>query len=318
MNINKATNFEQLVDMARASMSGKRPPRIAVCAAEDKSSIVAMAEAQRVGLAEPILIGNKEEIVRIAAENHIYASSIEIIDVAGDAEKAQAGVALIKAGKADILMKGMIPTSTFLHPIFRHENGLLTGNFVSHVGVLEASELGRFILQTDGGLNISPTVEMKKGIIKNAVFVAHLLGIDRPKVALLSATEKVHSKIKSTVEARDLTAWAKDGVADADVDGPMALDIALSKEAAARKGAGGPVAGNADILVAPDIESGNILYKAIRLFGHAHGAGIVVGAACPVMLTSRSDSPSEKLNSLALAALYAGRISEAGFKVVKP
>ena len=146
--MNKVTNFEQLTEKARAAMSGKKPPRIAVCAGEDKSSIVAMAEAQRVGLAEPILIGDKNEIVRIAAENHIYASSIEIIDVAGNAEKAQAGVALIRAGKADILMKGMIPTSTFLHPIFRHENGLLTGNFISHVGVLEVAELGRFILQT--------------------------------------------------------------------------------------------------------------------------------------------------------------------------
>lgn len=318
LNMIKAVNFEQLAERARAALSGKKPPRIAVCAAEDKSSIVAMAEAQRLGLAEPILIGDKKEIVRLAAENHIYASSFEIIDVTGNAEKAQAGVALIKAGKADILMKGMIPTSTFLHPIFRHDTGLLTGNFVSHVGVLEVAELGRFILQTDGGLNISPTFEMKKGIIKNAVFVAHLLGIERPKVALLSATEKVHSKIKSTVEARDLSVWAKEDVADADVDGPMALDIALSKDSAARKGALGAVAGNADILVAPDIESGNILYKAIRIFGHAHGAGIVVGAACPVMLTSRSDSPSEKLNSLALAALYAGRISEAGYRVKKP
>ncbi len=228
--MNRASNFEQLAEMARAFMSGRKPPRIAVCAAEDKSSIVAMAEAERAGLASPILIGDKKEIVRLAAENHIYASSFEIIDVTGNAEKAQAGVALIRAGKADILMKGMIPTSTFLHPIFRHEDGLLTGNFISHVGVLEVAELGRFILQTDGGLNISPTLEMKKGIIKNAVFVAHLLGIERPKVALLSATEKVHSKIKSTVEARDLAVWAKEEVADADVDGPMALDIALSKE----------------------------------------------------------------------------------------
>jgi phosphate butyryltransferase len=316
--MNKAVNFEQLTENARIALSGKRPPRIAVCAAEDKSSIVAMAEAERAGLAVPILIGDKKEIVRVAAENHIYASSLEIIDVAGNAEKAQAGVALIKAGKADILMKGMLPTSTFLHPIFRHDTGLLTGNFISHVGVLEVAELGRFIIQTDGGLNINPTFEMKKGIIKNAVFVAHLLGIERPKVALLSATEKVHPKIKSTVEARDLAAWAKEAVPDADVEGPMALDIALSPEAAGRKGVAGAVAGNADILVAPDIESGNILYKAIRIFGHAHGAGIVVGAACPVMLTSRSDSPSEKLNSLALAALYAGRIAEAGFRVKKP
>ena len=317
MNTGRIKDFVSL--MARAvEEARKRPPwRIAVSSAEDESSLAALEQARKMGLVEGVLVGEKASILDIMGRLGIDPSLYIIADVSGLAEKARAAVSLVREGRADILMKGMMPTSVFLHPIFDRENGLATGNFISHTGVLQVPGFDRLIVQTDGGINILPTMEQKKGIVMNSVFVAHLLGIERPKVALLSATETVHPKIASTVEAAELTLWARDNVKDADVDGPLALDLAISPEAARRKGRGGAVAGYADVLVAPNIEMGNAIYKALRHFAHAEGAGIVVGAACPVILTSRSDPPQEKLNSFALAVLYAGRMSEAGYRIKK-
>jgi phosphate butyryltransferase len=300
--------FEALVEAALASARVSGPKRVVVCAAEDESSVLALESARKMGLANPVLVGEKAAILAMMSSSGIDPGPYAIHDVSGQEAKAAEAVRLVRAGEADVLMKGMIPTSTFLHPIFRHEGGLLTGGFISHVGVLEVAGMDRLILQTDGGLNIKPDIEMKKGLIMNAVFVARLLGVARPKVALLSATEKVHVKIPSTVEAQALTLWAKDNVDDADVYGPLALDIAVSLEAATSKGVSGPVAGRADILIGNDIEVSNVLYKALRYFAGAKGAGIVVGAACPVVLTSRSDPPEEKINSIALATLYAQHI----------
>ncbi|HMB05318.1 MAG TPA: bifunctional enoyl-CoA hydratase/phosphate acetyltransferase, partial [Isosphaeraceae bacterium] len=300
-------DFDGLLELAREMARGRPPWRIAVSSAEDDSSLAALERARKMGLVEGILVGERAAILEIMGRLKLDPSAYTIVDVSGLDEKARAAVSLVRSGEADILMKGMTPTSIFLHPIFDREAGLSTGNFISHTGVLQVPGFDRLIIQTDGGINILPTLEQKKGIIMNSVFVAHLLGIERPKVALLSATETVHPKISSTVEARELALWAKDAVPDADVDGPLALDIAISPEAAERKGRGGEVAGQADVLVAANIEMGNAIYKALRHFAHAEGAGIVVGAACPVILTSRSDPPQEKLNSFALAVLYAGR-----------
>jgi phosphate butyryltransferase len=311
-------NFREMMEKAQAASAGLPPRRVAVCAAEDESSVQAMESLRNLSLVEPILIGDRKAILEVMAKSGIDTGPYTIHDVGEPGAKAAKGVELIRQGAADILMKGLIPTSTFLHPIFRRETGLLTGNFISHVGVLEVPGFERLILQTDGGINIAPDIEMKKGIIMNAVFVARrVLDIERPKVALLSASEKVHPKIPSTVEARDLALWARDNVPDADVEGPMALDLAVSVEAAMRKGMGGAVAGRADVLVSPNIEMGNVIYKALRYFAGAQGAGLVVGAACPIMLTSRSDPPEEKINSLALAVLYAMHIKEAGYKIKK-
>jgi len=315
--MNSLRDFEQLVGQAVKAAGGSPPKRVAVCAAEDESSLGALQAAIRLGLVTGLLIGEEYKIRDIMGRTGISPEHFVFHDVAGDEAKAAKAVELVKAGKADILMKGMLPTSTFLHPIFRHDSGLSTGFFISHIGVLQVEGYDRLILQTDGGLNIKPDFEMKKGIIKNAVFVAHLLGVDKPRVALLSASEKVHPKIQSSVDARDLALWAKDDVKDAFVEGPLSLDIAISPEAARMKGVTGNVAGMADILVADSIEVGNVVYKALRHFAGAKGAGIVVGAACPIVLTSRSDPPEEKLNSLALATLYAARIGEAGYQIIK-
>ena len=315
--MDRVKDFGGLMAKAVEEAKGRPPWRIAVSSAEDESSLAALEEARKMGLVTGVLVGEQARILDIMGRLGIDPMPYTIHDVTDLAEKAAAAVSLVRRGEADILMKGMTPTSTFLHPIFDRENGLATGNFISHTGVLQVPGFDRLIVQTDGGINILPTLEQKKGIIMNSVFVAHLLGIDRPKVALLSATETVHPKIASTVEAAELTLWAKQAVPDADVEGPLALDIAISPEAAQRKGKSGDVAGYADVLVAPNIEMGNAIYKALRHFAQAEGAGIVVGAACPVILTSRSDPPQEKLNSFALAVLYAGRMSEAGYKIKK-
>ncbi len=316
--MDRIRNFSEMMAAAKQARECLPPYRVAVCAAEDASAVTAMESAARLGLARPILIGEKERILGIIKETGSDPGLFEIADVSGEDEKAEKGVKLIRQGAADILMKGMVPTSTFLHPIFRKENGLSRGFFISHVGVLHVPGFDRLIIQTDGGINIAPDIEMKKGIIANAVFVARrLLNIDRPKVALLSASEKVHPKIQSTVDARLLSDWAKDAMPEADVEGPLALDLAVSLEAAKRKGISGKVAGLADILVSPNIEMGNVIYKALRHFANASGAGIVVGAGCPIILTSRSDPPEEKINALALAVLYAGHIKEAGYTITK-
>ena len=316
--MDRIRNFSELMAAAKQARDCRPPMRVAVCAAEDASAITAMETAARLGLARPILIGERERILGIVRETGADPALFVIADVSGEDEKAEKGVRMIRQGEADILMKGMVPTSTFLHPIFRKENSLSKGFFISHCGVLHVPGFDRLIIQTDGGINIAPDIGMKKGIIANAVFVARkLLNIDRPKVALLSASEKVHPKIQSTVDAMLLSEWAKDALPEADVEGPLALDLAVSLEAARRKGITGVVAGAADILVSPNIEMGNVIYKALRHFAFASGAGIVVGAGCPIILTSRSDPPEEKFNALALAVLYAGHINEAGYRITK-
>ncbi len=301
----QVTDFERLVSAAREIASGRPPVRVVLSGAEDESGISALEDARRQGYVHPVLVGELEAVLRIMESLGIDPAGFDIRDVAGDSDKAAYAAGLIQSKEAEVLMKGMIPTSTFLHPIFRHDTGLLAGGFVSHCGVLEVRGMDRLIIQTDGAINIRPDIEKKKGIIKNAVFVARMLGVKRPKVALIAATEKVHPKMPATVEAAELSGWARDAVPDADVAGPMGLDIAVSPEAAGRKGVSGPVAGRADVLVAPYIEVGNVIYKAMRHFAGAQGAGIVVGAVCPVLLTSRSDPPPEKANSLALGVLYA-------------
>jgi phosphate butyryltransferase len=297
--------FDGLHERAAFIASGRPPVRVVLCGAEDKSGITALEEARRKGFVEPVLVGEKSGISAALDASGAAAGDFEIHDVSRGAEKAAYAVELVRNGKAEVLMKGLISTSTFLHPIFRHESGLLAGKFLSHCGVLEVPGMDRLVIQTDGAINIAPDMEKKKGITKNSVYVARMLGISRPKVALIAATEKVHPKMPATVEAAELARWAKEAIPDADVDGPMGLDIAVSEAAAATKGVKGPVAGQADVLVAPFIEVGNVIYKALRHFARAQGAGIVVGARCPVLLASRSDPPREKANTLALGVLYA-------------
>jgi len=305
--MDRIRDFDELHEMARRITAGKPPVKVVLSGAEDESGLIALEQARANGSVSPILAGEKVEILDIMARLGIDPAGYMIHDEPDDDKKAELAVGLVKGGEAEVLMKGLISTSTFLKPVFNRETGLLSGRFISHTGVLHVPGMDRLIIQTDGAINIHPDMEKKKGIIINAVFVAHLLGIERPKVALIAATEKVHPKMPVTVEASELAGWAKDAVKDADVDGPMGLDIAVSPEAAQSKGYGGAVAGYADVLVAPCIEVGNVIYKSLRHFAHAEGAGLIVGAGCPILLASRSDPPREKINSIALGVLYACR-----------
>ncbi|HEY3346074.1 MAG TPA: phosphate acyltransferase, partial [Nitrospirota bacterium] len=307
----RITDFGRLIEESRRLCGSGVPPTIAVCAAEDEAALSAVDEACRSGLARAVLIGDRTAITTYMERLGMDAAAYEIVDLRDTLAKAEAAVRLVREGRAQMLMKGLISTTVFLHPVFRKKGGLSTGRVISHTAVLEMPGAERLIVMSDGGINIAPDYEMKKGIIVNAVFAARLLNIARPRVALLSASETADPKIASSMDAAHLAAWAKEGLPCAYVDGPLGLDIAVSEEAAKKKQVKSEVAGRADILIASGIEVGNVIYKSMRQFAGAHAAGIVVGAACPIVLTSRSDTTREKVNSIALAGIYASRIGEA-------
>jgi phosphate butyryltransferase len=283
--------------------------RIAVAAAQEESALEAVIDAYRHGLAEPILIGDVEAIQNMAASigaaMGVDVSGFRMIGEKDFAASASRAVALVKAGEADMLMKGVLDTSILLKAVLNKENGLNAGRLTSHVGVMEVPTYHKLLIVTDGAINIAPDLAGKLDIIANAVQVAKALGVELPKVALLAAVEKVNpEKMPCTADAAILTQMNRRGqIKGCLVDGPLALDNAISAESAKIKKIVSEVAGDADILVSPDIEAGNILYKCLLDLGNAKGAGIVVGAAKPVVLTSRSDSAETKLASIALAAL---------------
>lgn len=281
--------------------------RIALVCAEEESALEAAALAYAAGLARSILIGDPDRIRVVAANAGIDISSFEIVAETNPARAAILGVRLVKEGKADMLMKGLVDTSVLLKAVLDKETGLNTGRLVSHVAVMEVPTYHKLLIVTDAAINIAPDLAAKLDIIANAVMVARALGVVKPKVALLAAIEKVNAaRMPCTVDAAVITQMNRRGqVKDCIVDGPLALDNAVSAESARIKKIQSDVAGDADILVAPDIEAGNILYKCLLDLGGAKGAGILMGPAKPVVLTSRADTAQTKLASIALAALAA-------------
>jgi phosphate butyryltransferase len=279
--------------------------RVAVAAAQEASALEAAADAWKSGLAEPILVGDLPEMERIAAELGIDLSPFQLIDEKDPYGAAVRAVALVKSGKADMLMKGMLDTSLLLKAAFNKETGINAGRLASHVALMEAASYHKLFIVTDGAINIAPDIPAKLDIIANAVEAARAIGVERPKVALLAAVEKVNwEKMPCTADAAIITQMNRRGqIKGCLVDGPLALDNAVSAESAKAKKIESEVAGDADILVAPDIEAGNILYKCLLDLGGAKGAGIVMGAAKPIVLTSRTDSAETKLASIAFAAL---------------
>jgi len=303
--MDRIADFDEMMEKAAWIASKREPLRVVLSGSEDESGLNALESVRARGSVKPILVGDMEKTREILEKMDADVAGYEFHDEPDPEKKAELAASLIASGDAEILMKGYIPSATFLRPIFHQSRELIGDSFISHVGVLYVGHERRFLLQSDGGLNIAPNIEKKKGIVLNSIKVAKLLGIERPRVALIAATEAVHPKMPATVDAFEISMWAKDNVPDADVEGPMALDIAVSREAARAKRVDNAVAGQADILVGGDIEVGNVLYKGLRHFAHAEGAGIVVGAVCPILLVSRSDPPREKMNSLALGVLYA-------------
>ncbi|HUO99612.1 MAG TPA: phosphate acyltransferase [Rhizomicrobium sp.] len=277
--------------------------RLAVVAADDDVVLTACAEALKLGLARPILFGDAEAILaRISAL--ALKPDAEIVP---SAEPAAAAVKAVRDGRADILLKGHLRTDQLLHAVLDRDSGLRTGRLLSDVLLYEDTLSGtrRLVAITDGGLNVAPSLEQKKQIVLNAISVMRSLGIARPKIALMSASEAVSEAMPSTLDAQALTRMADAGeFGNADVFGPLALDNALLASAAAAKGIRHPVAGAADCMVAPSIEAGNLLGKSVKYYLGSQCAHVVVGARAPILIPSRVESTDDKVNAIALGIVH--------------
>jgi phosphate butyryltransferase len=294
------TNFDQILeDAARLKRN-----RVAVACAHEQSVMEALRLAQNANLAQPLFIGDAERIYAIAHDLEYAVTPDMVLDEPDDIAAARRAVQMVREGECDVLMKGQIHTADLLRAILDREAGLRTGRIMSHVFILELRD--RLLLVTDGAMNIKPDLMQKAQIICNAVFVAQGLGIRKPKVAVLAAVETVNPDVPSTIDAAILSKMAeRNQIPDCIVDGPFQMDNILSEEAARMKKLHSPVAGNADIVLVPDIEAGNAL---VKMFAHGDNkrvAGILVGASAPVVLTSRADSAESKMLSIAVAAIIA-------------
>jgi phosphate butyryltransferase len=296
-------NFNDVINMAIESGC----KIISVAAAHDKDVLKAVKAAENKGIVKPILIGNESEIKRISGEINFDVSNIEIINSNDIEETCLKAVEIVSSKKADILMKGMVDTSIILKAVLNKEVGLRTGSILSHAAVFFAEKYHKMLIVTDAAMNIAPDLEKKKKILENAVEFAHSLGIKTPKCAVVCAKEKADKSMLHTIDADELVKMNNKGeIKGCVVGGPFALDNAISKEAASHKGITHEVAGDADILLMPTIEAGNILYKALSFLSNSESAGIILGAAAPIVLTSRADTDIAKLNSIALSALHSG------------
>ncbi|WP_352419272.1 phosphate butyryltransferase [Proteiniborus sp.] len=297
-------SFEDVLTLAK----NRGPRTISVSVAQDKEVLLAIKAAYNMGIANAILVGDKNQILKISEEINMDINKFEIIDIKDPIEASRKAVELVSTEKAHIVMKGLVDTSIILKAVLDEEIGLRTGNILSHVAVFNVDTYDKLLLVTDAAMNIAPDLFHKKQIIENAVFLAHSIDIENPKVAVVCAKEKVNPKMPATVDAGYLVEMNKnDEITGCIVGGPFALDNAISKEAALHKGISHPVAGDADIILAPNIESGNVLYKALAFLARAKNAGIIVGAKAPIVLTSRADSDEAKLNSIALGVLMASK-----------
>ncbi len=294
--------FAGLLEAAKA----KGPKTVAVAAGHQAEVMLAGLDAEMAGLAEVIIVGDADQIHAIARENSFDISRMEVVHAPQPREAAYQVMKLVSEGKADVAMKGKVETSDFLRAALSKELGLRTGRLFTHVAVFEIPEFDRLIFISDAGVVVAPDLEQKVEIVQNAILVAHGLQIQLPRVAVLAATEVVNPRIPTTLDAANLSKMADRGqIQGGLVDGPLALDNAISPESARIKGIKSEVAGYADILIAPDIEAGNVLAKAITYFAQGKMAGVVVGARCPLILPSRSDTREAKLVSLALGMMLA-------------
>ncbi|MCU5377570.1 phosphate butyryltransferase [Bacillus cereus] len=297
--------LEHLIDQA----AGQPKKTVAVAVAEDHEVIEAVAKAIKLQLAQFRLYGNQEKIMGMLQENGLQNSEyIEVIAAASSAEAAELSVKAVRNGEADVLMKGNIPTANILKAVLNKEWGLRKGSVLSHVAAFEVPNYDRLIFVTDAAMNIAPDVTQKAAIIQNTVEVAQAIGIDLPKVAPIAAVEVVNPAMQVTIDAAMLTQMNRRGqIKNCVVDGPLALDNAVSQIAAEHKGIVSDVAGKADILLVPTIEAGNVLYKSLVYFADAKVGAMIAGAKAPIVLTSRADSAETKVYSLALAVTTASK-----------
>jgi phosphotransacetylase len=294
--------LQRLIEQARTGA----PVPTAVVHPVDALSLLGARQAADAKLIVPILVGPEAKIRAAAREARLDLSAFAIVPAEHSAAAAGLAVALARAGKAEALMKGALHTDELMSAVLERERGLRTGRRVSHVFVIETPHYPRLLLITDAAINVAPTLEEKRDIVQNAIDLAQLLGIERPRVAILSAVETVTPRIPSTLDAAALCKMADRGqITGARLDGPLAFDNAVSAEAAAAKGIVSEVAGHADIFVMPDLEAGNLLAKELEYLAGAQLAGVVLGARVPIVLTSRADPPAARLAACAIAVLLA-------------
>ncbi|MDA3780800.1 MAG: bifunctional enoyl-CoA hydratase/phosphate acetyltransferase [Bacteroidales bacterium] len=292
-------NLEELVILAKS----KKTRRLAVAAAEDKAVLEAVKAAYNYEIIVPVLIGDKNKIKKISEEIDFDLKGIDIYNESNPAKACIKAVSLIQEDKADILMKGLVSTAPLLKAVLNKENGLRKGATLSHFAYIESPYYHKLIGVTDAAMNIAPDFKEKIDIINNSVEALHLLGIENPKLAIVGPLEIVNPKIESTTHAAMLSVMnSRKQIKGCIIDGPFAIDNAVSKKAAEHKGIISEVAGDADILVAPDLNSGNILYKTMMFMGGSTSAAVIVGAKVPIVLTSRADTEKSKMMSIALAA----------------
>ena len=282
------------------------PATTAVAHPCDESSLRGAVEAAEHGIIKPLLVGPRAKIESVAREFAIAIAPYEIVDAEHSHAAADSAVQLVREGRAELLMKGSLHTDELMGAVVRSGTGLRTERRISHCFIMNVPSLDRVILITDAAINILPSMEDKVHIIQNAIDLARSLGIEKPKVAILSAMETINPKLQSTIEAGALCKMADRGqITGGVLDGPLALDNAIDLDAARIKKIESPVAGRADILVVPDLEAGNMLAKSLSFMADADAAGIVLGARVPIILTSRADSVRTRLASCAGAALVA-------------
>lgn len=299
-----AKDFNALMNLAKI----RGPKTVSVACAHDEDVLLSIKMAMDEGIITPILVGDKKKIQEIAESIKLDLEGIQIVDEADKTLASRKATELVSSGEAQILMKGLVDTSIIMKQVLDKEIGLRRDRLISHVAVFDVETYHKVFLVTDAAMNIAPDLGQKKDIIENSVELARALDIDMPKVAILAAKESVSPKMEATVHAQELANMNEDGlIKDCIVDGPFALDNAISKESARIKGIDSPVAGDADILIAPDIEAGNVLYKALSFLANAKSAGLILGAKAPIVLTSRADNEEAKLNSIVLSVLMSSR-----------
>ena len=314
MTDKKHEKYQRLIERCKSL----QPTPTAVAHPCDQTSLEGAVDAGRMGLIAPILVGPAQRINAVAKSHNIDISGLTIVDTPHSEASAEKAVELVRLGQAEVLMKGSLHTDELLAAVVKRDAGLRTQRRISQCFIMDVPTYPDAIIITDAAVNIAPTLEEKVDIVQNAIDLAHALGRDDVRVAILSAMETVNPKVPSTIEAAALCKMADRGqITGAILDGPLALDNAISLEAAEIKKIKSPVAGRANILVAPNLEAGNMLAKSLSFLANADAAGIVLGARVPIILTSRADSVMTRLASCAVAALVAKARRESLAKAVE-
>ncbi|MCQ1530434.1 phosphate acyltransferase [Lutispora saccharofermentans] len=293
-------NFNELITHVKSSAIAKR---VVVAAAQDEHTLDAVLKVRDEGVVEPVLVGDRAKILEILEKLNAVVPDEDIYDALQFSEAAALSVSLVRNGKADFIMKGKLETADILKAVVNKETGLGMGRTMSHIAINQIPSYHKLLITTDGGMLLAPTLEQKRDVVINAVSALRSMGYDKPKVGILAASEKINHKLQDSVDAAALKEMNQNGeIEGCIVEGPISFDIAMIKERAVTKGYDSPCAGDVDVLVVPNITAGNILGKSLVEMAGAKMAGLIIGAKCPIVVTSRGSSAEEKYLALNLAA----------------